>query len=112
MFVLARDNGAEAMPSMIVSAEHYNNLVRMLELGLKPKVRVNIQGKFETADRNAYNVIAEIPGTDLKDEVVMIGAHLDSWHAGTGAADNADGSAVALEAMRILNSIGVKPRRT
>src|SRR6185369_2390663 len=53
-----------------------------------------------------------LPGTDLKDEVVMIGAHLDSWHAGTGATDNADGAAVALEAMRILNAVGAKPRRT
>jgi len=112
LFVLGRDNGDAAMPSIIVSAEHYNMLVRMLELGLKPKVRVNIQTKFFTEDKNSYNIIADIPGTDLKDEIVMFGAHLDSWHAGTGAADNADGSAVALEAMRILSTIGVKPRRT
>ena len=91
---------------MILSAEHYNMLVRMLEMGLKPKVRVNIQTKYFTDDKNAYNVIADIPGTDKKDEIVMIGAHLDSWHAGTGAADNADGAAVAIEAMRILNAIG------
>ena len=112
LFVLGRDNGDAAMASIILSAEHYNMLVRMLELGVKPKVRVNIQTKYFTDDRNSYNVIADIPGTDLKDEIVMIGAHLDSWHSGTGAADNADGSAVALEAMRILTSIGVKPRRT
>jgi carboxypeptidase Q len=112
LFVLGRDNGDAAMPSMILSAEHYNMLVRMLELGLKPKVRVNIQTKYFTDDKNAYNVIADIPGTDKKDEIVMIGAHLDSWHAGTGAADNADGAAVAIEAMRILNAIGAKPRRT
>lgn len=112
LFVLGRDNGDSAMPSMILSAEHYNMLVRMLEMGLKPKVRVNIQTKYFTDDKNAYNVIADIPGTDKKDEIVMIGAHLDSWHAGTGAADNADGAAVAIEAMRILNAIGAKPRRT
>jgi hypothetical protein len=112
LFVLGRDNGDAAMPSMILSAEHYNMLVRMLDLGLKPKVRVNIQSKYFTDDKNAYNVIADIPGTDKKDEIVMIGAHLDSWHAGTGAADNADGAAVAIEAMRILNAIGAKPRRT
>src|SRR4051812_45649153 len=112
LFVLGRDNGDAAMPSMILSAEHYNMLVRMLELGLKPKVRVNIQSKYFTDDKNSYNVIADLPGTDLKDEIVMIGAHLDSWHAGTGAADNADGAAVAIEAMRILNAIGVKYRRT
>jgi carboxypeptidase Q len=112
LFVLGRDNGDAAMPSMTLSAEHYNMLVRMLEMGLKPKVRVNIQTKYFTDDKNAYNVIADIPGTDKKDEIVMIGAHLDSWHAGTGAADNADGAAVAIEAMRILNAIGAKPRRT
>jgi len=112
LFVLGRDNGDAAMPSVILSAEHYNMLVRMLNLGLKPKVRVNVQSKFFTEDRNSYNIIADIPGTDLKDEIVMFGAHLDSWHAGTGAADNADGSAVALEAMRILTAVGIKPRRT
>jgi carboxypeptidase Q len=112
LFVLGRDNGDAAMPSMILSAEHYNMLVRMLQLGLKPKVRVNIQAKFQTDDKNGYNIIADLPGTDKKQEIVMIGAHLDSWHAGTGAADNADGAAVALEAMRILKAIGVQPRRT
>jgi len=112
LFVLGRDNGDAAMPSMILAAEHYNMLVRMLQLGLKPKVRVNIQAKFQADDKNGYNIIADVPGTDKKDEIVMIGAHLDSWHAGTGAADNADGAAVALEAMRILKAIGVKPRRT
>jgi len=112
LFVLGRDNGDAAMPSMILSAEHYNMIVRMLELGVKVKLRVNIQAKFLTDDKNSYNVIAELPGKDLKDEVVMIGAHLDSWHAGTGATDNADGAAVALEAMRILNAVGAKPRRT
>lgn len=112
LFVLGRDNGDLAMPSMVLSAEHYNMIVRMLELGVKVKLRVNIQAKFHTDDKNGYNVLAELPGTDLRDETVMIGAHLDSWHSGTGAADNADGSAVALEAMRILKVIGAKPRRT
>lgn len=112
LFVLGRDNGDAAMPSMILSAEHYNMIVRMLGMGVKVKLRVNIQAKFLTQDKNGYNVLAELPGSDLKDETVMIGAHIDSWHSGTGAADNADGSAVALEAMRILKTIGVKPRRT
>jgi len=112
LFVLGRDNGDAAMPSMILSAEHYNMIVRMLEMGVKVKLRVNIQAKFLNDDKNGYNVLAELPGTDLKEETVMIGAHIDSWHSGTGAADNADGSAVALEAMRILKTIGVKPRRT
>src|SRR5205085_1494332 len=74
-----------------------------------------VASKFYDADGgNAYNVIAELPGTDpaLRDEVVMIGAHLDSWHTGTGATDNADGSATVMEALRILKAIGAKPRRT
>lgn len=112
LFVLGRDNGDAAMPSVVLSAEHYNMIVRMLELGVKVKLRVNVQTKFLTEDKNSYNVIAELPGTDLKDEVVMIGAHLDSWHAATGATDNADGAAAALEAMRILRTVGAKPRRT
>ncbi len=112
LFVLGRDNGDAALPSVILSAEHYNMIARMLELGVKVKLRVNVQTKFLTDDKNGYNVLAELPGTDLKDEIVMFGAHIDSWHSGTGAADNADGSAVALEAMRILKTIGVKPRRT
>ncbi len=112
LFVLGRDNGDAAMPSVILSAEHYNMIARMLDLGVKVKLRVNVQTKYHTDDKNGYNVLAELPGSDLKDETVMIGAHLDSWHAGTGAADNADGAAVALEAMRILKAIGAKPRRT
>ena len=79
------------------------------------KLRVNVQTKFYDADGgNAYNVIAELPGTDpaLKDEVVMIGGHLDSWHTGVGATDNADGSTTVMEAMRILKAIGARPRRT
>lgn len=112
MFILGRDNAEAAMPSVILSAEHYNMIVRMLELGVKVKLRVNVQAKYHTEDKNGYNVLAELPGSDLTDETVMIGAHLDSWHSGTGAADNADGSAAALEAMRILKAIGSKPRRT
>jgi Zn-dependent M28 family amino/carboxypeptidase len=77
-------------------------------------LRVNVQGRYFTQDTSGYNVIAELPGTDprLKDEVVMIGGHLDSWHAATGAMDNADGAATVLEAMRILKAVGAKPRRT
>jgi Zn-dependent M28 family amino/carboxypeptidase len=79
------------------------------------KLRVNVQTKFYDQDAgNAYNVIAELPGTDpaLRDEVVMIGAHLDSWHTGVGATDNADGATTMVEAMRILKAIGAQPRRT
>ncbi len=96
-----------------VIAEHYNMIMRLVEAGVPVTLRVNVQGRFHD-DRNSYNVLAEIPGTDpsLRDEVVMLGAHLDSWHTGTGATDNADGSAVVMEAFRILKAIGVQPKRT
>jgi carboxypeptidase Q len=114
MFVLGRDAGENARPSVIVAAEHYNMIARMVERGLPVKLRVNVQTRFVSDDTKSYNVIAQIPGSDpaLKDEVVMIGAHLDSWHSATGATDNADGCAAAMEALRILKAIGVTPRRT
>lgn len=114
MFVLGRDQGENARPSIIVAAEHYNMLVRMQAAGVPSKLRVNVKTRFLDADRNGYNVLAEIRGTDpaVADEVVMIGAHLDSWHSAPGATDNADGAAVALEAMRILTAVGARPRRT
>jgi carboxypeptidase Q len=112
LFVLGRDNGEAALPSIVLSAEHYNMLARMMERGVNVKLRVNLQTRFLTDDKNGYNVLAELPGSDLRDEVVMIGAHLDSWHSSPGATDNADGAAAVLEAMRILKAIGAKPRRT
>jgi Zn-dependent M28 family amino/carboxypeptidase len=114
MFVLGRDAGENARPSVILAAEHYNMIARMVERGMPVKLRVNVQARFLTSDTKSYNVVAELPGTDpaLKDEVVMIGAHLDSWHSATGATDNADGCAAAMEALRILKAIGVAPRRT
>ncbi|MBS1787070.1 MAG: M20/M25/M40 family metallo-hydrolase [Acidobacteria bacterium] len=108
-----RDKAApQALPSITVTVENYGRLVRMLEKGQKVKMEVDIKAKFYDDDPMAYNTIAEIPGTDLKDEVVMVGAHMDSWHSGTGATDNAAGCAVGMEAMRILKALGVKPRRT
>ena len=114
MFVLGRDAGENAQPSIVLSGEHYNMILRTMEAGIPVKLRVNVKSRYLDADRNGYNVLAELPGTDsaLKDEVVMIGAHLDSYHSAPGATDNADGSAVALEAMRILAAVGAKPRRT
>jgi carboxypeptidase Q len=115
MFVLgSRTTPDDAAPSVILAAEHYNLIVRALEAGAPVKLRARVDTRYFTADTSGYNVIAEIPGTDpvLKDEVVLIGAHLDSWHAATGATDNADASASLLEAMRILQAIGAKPRRT
>jgi hypothetical protein len=101
----------ELPPQITVAAEHYNQLVRLLEKGQKVRVEFDLEVKYTEAD-SGFNVIAEIPGTDLKDEVVMIGAHLDSWHAGTGAIDNGAGVAACLEAMRILKALQLQPRRT
>jgi len=114
MFVLGRDNGQNALPSIVLAAEHYNLIARMMQLGVQVKLRVKLQTKFYEKDKNSYNVIAELPGADpaLKDEIVMLGAHLDSWHSATGAADNADGAAVAMEALRILKAVGAQPKRT
>ncbi|MBS1808541.1 MAG: M20/M25/M40 family metallo-hydrolase [Acidobacteria bacterium] len=109
----SREKGAPlGTPSIVMGIEHYGRLVRMLEKGVKVKVEIDIKARYHEDDLNAYNTVAEIPGTDLKDEVVMIGGHLDSWHGGTGATDNAAGCAVGMEAVRILQSLGVKPRRT
>lgn len=103
-----------SVPSLIVSAEQYNLLVRGLRDSVPVKLRIGVQTKYYAADTNGYNVIAEIPGTDRRagDEVVLLGAHIDSWHSATGAADNADAVAELIEAMRILKATGVKPRRT
>jgi carboxypeptidase Q len=94
--------------------EDYNTIVRLVRSGTPVKLDVDVKTKFQTKDLQGYNVIAEIPGTDptLKDEVVMLGAHLDSWQTGTGATDNASGSAVMMEAVRILKAIGAQPKRT
>ncbi|HEX3866892.1 MAG TPA: M20/M25/M40 family metallo-hydrolase, partial [Gemmatimonadaceae bacterium] len=114
IFVQTRDAGANAVPTVVVAGEHYNNLIRLLDDHVPVKVRVNVQGRYFSQDTSGYNVIAELPGTDpaVADQVVMIGAHIDSWHAATGATDNADGVATVLEAMRILKAVGAKPRRT
>ncbi len=115
VFVTGRDAGPGAVPSVTLSGEHYNMIMRMLEQHLPVKLRINVQTKFyDDEGGNAYNVVAELPGTDpaVRDEVVMIGAHLDSWHTGVGATDNADGSTTVTEAMRILKAIGARPRRT
>lgn len=99
---------------MALGIEDYNTILRLAKSGTPVKMDVDVKTKFQTKDLQGYNVIAEIPGIDpqLKDEIVMIGAHLDSWQAGTGATDNASGSAVMLEAIRILKALGVQPRRT
>jgi len=115
LFVLGnRNTGDDALPAIVLAAEHYNMLVAMVEAGREPTLRVRVSARYHEEDTNGYNVIAEIPGADpaVRDEVVLIGAHLDSWHSATGATDNADGSAAVMEAMRILQAVGARPRRT
>ncbi len=110
------DKAAESkmLPQMMMATEHFNRLKRMIKNGEKVRMKVNIQTQYHDDDLMGYNTIAEIPGTDsdLKDEIVMVGAHLDSWHASGGATDNASGSAVAMEAARIITALNLKPRRT
>ena len=107
------DKSAPKMtPQVVLAIEHYNRIVRMIQAGEPVKMTVDLSVAWQDADPMGYNTIAEIPGTDLKDEIVMLGAHMDSWHSGTGATDNAAGCAVAMEAVRIIQTLGLKPRRT
>jgi hypothetical protein len=99
-------------PQLTVAAEDYNRLVRMIQQGVQVKMALDLQVRFYDDDVMAYNTIAEIPGTDLKDELVMVGGHMDSWHAGTGATDNGAGVAAAMEAVRIIRALKLQPRRT
>jgi carboxypeptidase Q len=103
---------AKMVPQMTVSVEQYNRMMRMMQQGEKLKMTVDLQVEYQDQDNMGYNTIAEIPGSDLKDEIVMLGGHMDSWHSGTGATDNGAGVAVAMEAVRILQTLGLKPRRT
>lgn len=102
------------LPEMEIAPEHYNRMVRLAMKGEPVRIEADTKTEFHESDQQGYNVIAEIPGSDpkLKDEVVMLGAHLDSWFAGTGATDNAAGSATMMEAIRILKESGVPLRRT
>lgn len=100
------------LPQVTIAIEHCNRLIRMLQAGEKLQAKINLDVQFHGDDLNAYNTIAEIPGTDKKDEIVMVGAHMDSWHSGTGATDNGAGCAAAMEAVRILKALNLQPRRT
>jgi hypothetical protein len=108
------DTAKIAAPELETSGEDYLRILRLVKAGQKVEMEADIKTQFFTDDLQGYDVVAEIPGTDkkLKDQIVMIGGHLDSWHAATGATDNAAGSAVMLEAVRILKAIGFKPKRT
>ncbi len=102
------------IPVAVAAIESYGRLYRLTQAHVPVSVEINIDTKFTGEHEHAYDTVAEIPGTDpkLKDQVVMLGGHLDSWIAGTGATDNGAGTVVAMEAVRILEALGVKPRRT
>jgi len=100
------------VPSLVMAIEHYGRIWRLLDRNIPVELEIEVRNQFYDTDPNAYNTIAEIPGTDKKDEIVMLGAHMDSWHSGTGATDNAAGVAITMEAMRILKALNLKPRRT
>jgi len=100
------------IPQVVLAVEQYNRLARMIQAGEKLQMKVSLATEFSDSDPNAYNTIAEISGTDKADEIVMIGGHMDSWHSGTGATDNGAGVAAAMEAVRIIQALGLKPRRT
>ena len=102
------------VPGLLFSTEHYGRIARMVEMGVPVTIELDVKNTFYDDDPSSFNIVAEIPGTDpkLKDEVVMLGAHFDSWHTGTGATDNAAGSAVMLEALRLIKATGLRPRRT
>lgn len=107
-----RNAGAPpAVPQIVLAVEHFNRMARILDKKIPVTVALNVQNRFYD-EVNSFNVMAELPGSDKKNEVVMLGAHFDSWHAGTGTVDNASGSAVMMEAMRILKATGLPLRRT
>ena len=103
---------AKVVPTVVLRNEDFGRIARVLADGAPVELEFNIQNKIYPEGKTSYNTVAEIPGTDKKDEVIMLGGHLDSWHSATGATDNAIGCAIMMEAARILKSIGVKPRRT
>jgi hypothetical protein len=100
------------IPELVMMTEQYNWILRLAKDGPEVTLEIDIGAQFHDDDPMAYNTVAEIPGGDLAREVVMLGGHLDSWHTGTGATDNAAGCAVAMEAVRLLETLGAKPRRT
>ncbi|NRB64061.1 MAG: M20/M25/M40 family metallo-hydrolase [Saprospiraceae bacterium] len=112
----AQNPNNPVVPQVTLSIEHYNRIFRMVQQGLPVELTMDLRTEYTNEDGMEHNIIAEIPGTDLKDEVVMFGAHFDSWHTGTGATDNGAGSAVMMEAARIvlatIQETGIQPRRT
>jgi len=110
----SRAKGAPQVPAVHVAQESYGRIARLVDKNVPVMLELSMQNKFFPENTTSFNIIGEIPGTDpqLKNEVVMIGAHFDSWHSGTGATDNGAGSGTMLEAMRLLKALNVQPRRT
>jgi len=108
----ANFDATKSVPTVVLRNEDYGRIVRILADGTPVTLEFTIENRWYPEGRTSYNAVAEIPGTNRADEVVMLGGHLDSWHSATGATDNAIGCAVMMEAARILQAIGVKPRRT
>jgi hypothetical protein len=109
---LARDSVYEPIPALMLSHEQYGQLYRLAKQGLTSRLEVSVQNRFSNPDKREFNVVGEITGGDLKQQVVMIGGHFDSWHSGQGATDDAAGSLVMLEAVRILKALDLPLRRT
>src|SRR5512146_1131067 len=107
-----KDQPKAAVTALVMPIEHYGRVARLLDRNVPVELELNVDTQFYEDDMNAYNTVAENPGTDKKDEVVILGGHLDSWHGSTGATDDAAGVAACIEAVRILKALGVKPRRT
>ncbi|HYL64348.1 MAG TPA: M28 family peptidase [Candidatus Methylomirabilis sp.] len=114
--IIAQQNGTydwtRAVPTLVMRNEDYGRISRIMSDGTPVTLRINIQNKEYPEGTTAYNAIGEIPGSDRKDEIVMLGGHYDSWHDATGATDNGIGSSMMLEAVRLLTAVHVKPRRT
>lgn len=114
--IIAQQNSTydwtRAVPTLVMRNEDYGRITRIMADGTPVKLRINVQNKEYPEGSTAYNAIGEIPGTDKKDEIVMLGGHYDSWHDATGATDNGIGSSMMLEAARLLATLRVKPRRT
>jgi len=102
----------KVVPTVVMRNEDFGRIVRLIQDNIQVNLEFNLRNRLIPEGKTSYNVVAEIPGSDKSDEVVMLGGHLDSWHSATGATDNAIGCAVMMEAARILKAIGIKPRRT
>ena len=107
-----RKGEAIGVPALVMAIEHYGRIARLLAQKKDVELEIDVKTRFHDDDPMSYNTVAEIPGTDKNGEIVMLGGHMDSWHAGTGATDNAAGVAVAMEAVRILEALDARPRRT